>query len=266
MTLLILPLGVDTSPELLYALRSWEANLDLPGGLELLTVGGKPEWLDSDIHVPGTRHLMPAAGVLGNVRLGAAAALAAGHTEAVVMNDDFFCMKPTTAIDTVRRAESLADQIAALPANGTVWWTQSLIRTKEWLADEGHTDPHSYEVHRPFAIDTAAMVSALDRLSDEMAAPTPQWRTVYGVLNAVEARPVPDALLSVADLTDRWISTDSRDWWKHGSTLINMFSTPSRWEVATTTGGLNGRDSRDLRSMGRFFGSGPLSNPLGRNR
>lgn len=42
----------DRNEELRYALRSWEANLLLPGGLELLVVGHCPPWLQPDQFVP----------------------------------------------------------------------------------------------------------------------------------------------------------------------------------------------------------------------
>ena len=237
MTLLICPVRPgDKNEELRYALRSWETNLVYPEGLTLLTVGHKPAWLEPDHHIEGNRFKSMPHAVFDNVLMGGVEALALGHTEVVYMNDDFFCLDPTPGVLPVRRNCTLAEHVAKFPANAGIWWPQSLRLTASWLADEGFPHPYSYEVHRPLLARPQAMVSALNRWlesgkrgSDDTL---PQWRTVYGVLNEVEAHPVPDGKLglSVPGFGTPWISTSDETWRRYSRNIVPSFQKPSRWE------------------------------------
>lgn len=227
----------DRNEELRYALRSWEANLLLPGGLELLVVGHCPPWLQPDQFVSGNRvRSMPHA-VFDNVLLASEIAAGDGHESALYMNDDFFCLDPMDSVLPVRRNISLEQQAAAFPQSSTLWWPASLRLTASWLASEGFPHPDSYEVHRPLLAAPSGMVSALSRWQNspdaEVSNTVPQWRTVYGTLNKVDAVPVPDVKVGTRfkGFGSPWLSTEDQTWRLFQHEMAKRFQKPSRWEV-----------------------------------
>lgn len=222
----------DSNEELRYALRSWETNLILPGGLELMTVGYKPTWLEPDTHVDGNRYDSVALAVFDNVRIGAEAAVNMEILEVLYMNDDFFCLDPVGAILPVRRNCSLDEHIAQFPSNAGLWWPRSLRLTASWLSSEGFPHPDSYEVHRPLPADSLCMADTLDRWQGGMTDLVPQWRTVYGTLNKVEAYPVRDVKLGGANtgVGSPWVSTSDQSWRRYAPGIKGRFQKPSRWE------------------------------------
>jgi hypothetical protein len=225
----------DHNPELRYALRSWEANLIYPDGLELWTVGYQPEWLVADRHVSGNRYPSAPRAVFDNVLLGSAAAAEAGHREVIYMNDDFLCLDVSGPVLPVRRDESLRVHRSAFPASTDAWWPRSLSLTLLWLEERGFSDPQSFEVHRPLLADPAKMRDTLRQVDFEQDS-LPQWRTLYGVYNEIAAHPVHDVkLLGPAHPTDRafasgWISTSDGIWRHYQEPMAKRFQKPSRWE------------------------------------
>lgn len=237
MTVLICPVRPgDHNPELLYALRSWEANLDLPGGLELWTVGHKPEWLVPDRHLQGNNFRSMPLAVFDNISIAAKAATEDSVEEAVFMNDDFFCLDPVGKVLPVRRKASLRQQRAHYPPGSGLWWPRSLALTVDWLEGEGFPDPDSYEVHRPLVADPGAMLWALREWSvpnwETLTDTVPQWRTLYGVLNKVDAHPVSDVKLGgrATGYGSPWISTSDESWRRYARDISQRFQKPSRWE------------------------------------
>lgn len=235
MTLLICPVRPgDKNEELRYAMRSWEANLILPTGLSLVTVGYKPSWLEPEIHIEGNRYKSMPLAVFDNVRLAAERfAPNSDIKEVIYMNDDFFCLDPVGAILPVKRNQTLAEHIAITPNGSGLWWPRSLRLTASWLASEGYPSPDSYEVHRPLVADAGGMLEALDRWPwTSLADTVPQWRTLYGVLNEVEAYPVQDAKLGSRQtgVGTPWVSTSDQSWRIHRAEIAKRFQKPSRWE------------------------------------
>lgn len=233
MTLLICPVRPgDSNEELRYALRSWEENLILPD-LELMIVGHCPPWVKPDHMTEGNRHKSMPFAVFDNIRLSAEDAYDRGYAEVIYMNDDFFCMDPVGAVLPVRRNITLAEHIAQFPRNAGVWWPRSLRLTASWLASEGYPSPDSYEVHRPLVAQAQGMLDALDRWDLSSEDTVPQWRTVYGVLNEVEAYPVTDAKIGgkVTGVGTPWISTSDQSWRLYAGAMKKRFQKPSRWEI-----------------------------------
>lgn len=218
----------DANEELRHAIRSWETNLILPGGLDLMTVGHRPSWLHPDHHVSGNRYQSVMHAVLDNVVLGSEAAL--GQGQVVFMNDDFFCLDPVGAILPVRRNCTLDEHIAMFPANSSMWWPRSLRHTAGWLAERGHQTPWSFEVHRPLIASPQGMLQAVGDVPIEGT--VPQWRTAYGVLTGVHAHPVKDAKLGLKNLGvgTPWVSTSDESWRRYATTITKRFQKPSRWE------------------------------------
>lgn len=232
MTLLICPVRPgDDNEELRYALRSWEANLILPD-LTLMTVGHCPQWVKPDHHVEGNCYKSIALAVFDNVRLGTIEATTLGAREVIYMNDDFFCMDPVGAILPVRRNISLADHVS-LAGGASTWWGRSLRLTADWLSYQGYPSPDSYEVHRPLLAQPDAMLEALGAWDGGMTDTVPQWRTVYGVLNEIEAYPVVDAKLGIKSpgFGTPWVSTSDQSWRRYASAMRHRFQKPSRWEI-----------------------------------
>lgn len=221
----------DVNEELRFALRSWETNLHL-GSLELMTVGHCPSWLVPDVHIPGNHYKSMPHAVFDNVLLGAEAARGMGAGQVVYMNDDFFCMDPVGAILPVRRNVTLAEHIAQFPQNAGLWWPRSLRLTASWLDSEGFPHPDSYEVHRPLLADAGGMIEALSRWDMTYKDSVPQWRTVYGTINKVDAFPVTDAKLGLraTGYGTPWVSTSDQSWRRYGPLIKKGFQKPSRWE------------------------------------
>lgn len=225
----------DTNEELRYALRSWEANLILPTGLSLVTVGHRPNWLEPEVHIEGNKYKSMPLNVFDNVRLGAEAFAANSDIEEVIyMNDDFFCLDPVGAVLPVRRNCTLAEHIAKYPGNAAAWWPTSLRLTASWLEGLGFPHPWSYEVHRPLLASPSGMIEALSRWELDPTKPVPQWRTAYGVLNKIEAYPVVDAKLGLRQtgVGTPWVSTSDETWRRYAIPIKKRFQKPSRWEKA----------------------------------
>lgn len=236
MTVLICPVRPgDSNEELRYAVRSWEANLVVPD-LRIMTVGYCPSWLKPDWHVEGNKYKSVPLAVFDNIRLGAEEAVQFGVDEAIFMNDDFFCVDPQPGVVPVKRNQTLEQQCAQFPRNIGLWWPRSLLLTLSWLQSEGWVHPDSYEAHRPLLVQPSGMVSALHRWLDSenggMKDSVPQWRTLYGVLNQVEAWPVQDAKLgsNSTGIGSPWVSTSDQSWRRYGPGLMKRFQKPSRWE------------------------------------
>lgn len=233
MTLLICPVRPgEENQELRYALRSWEENLILPN-LYLTTVGYCPSWLTPDHHIEGNRYEAVKHNVWDNIALASEwADQGNGLGQAIYMNDDFFCMDPVLRVPVVRRDKTLAEH-AAMYANQTgLWFPRSLALTADWLAGLGYPHPWSYDLHRPLPASPGAMIRALARWDGGFTGDIPQWRTVYGVLNEIEAIPVEDVKLGVGKPNPHspWISTSDSSWRKYGRQISQRFQKPSRWE------------------------------------
>lgn len=222
----------DANDELKIALRTWERNLLYPEGLVLMTVGYKPSWLDPDIHVEGNLHASMPLAVFSNVKMGAEKALNLGAHDVLYMNDDFFCLDPMESVLPVRRNSTLAQQIAQFPENASSWWPTSLRLTASWLSGQGFPHPDSYEVHRPLPASAEGMFTALSRWEWGSGPTVPQWRTVYGTLNKVEATPVRDVKLNTRNTAfgSPWVSTSDQSWRRYGIEIRRGFQKPSRWE------------------------------------
>jgi hypothetical protein len=223
----------DTNEELRYALRSWETNLLLPDGMHLMTVGYKPSWLEPDFHVEGNHYRSVALAVFDNVRLGALEAERQGRGKVLFMNDDFFCMDPMESVLPVRRNCTLAEHIAIFPENAGLWWPRSLRLTASWLDRQGFPSPDSYEVHRPLVASAEGMADALTKWDGGMTDTVPQWRTVYGTLNKVDAHPVQDVKLGTRNtgVGTPWLSTSDLSWRQYAGAMKKRFQKPSRWEI-----------------------------------
>lgn len=229
----------DTNEELRYAIRSWETNLHLItpwneyDSLTLMVVGDCPSWLKPDIFLPGNLFTSMPHAVFKNIKDASyEASEVHGFNDALYMNDDFFCLDPVGAVLPVRRAVTLADHIAKYPGQASTWWPKSLRLTASWLSEVGFPHPWSYEVHRPMPASPSAMFDALSRWDLASGDTVPQWRTIYGALNEVEAFPVIDGKLgrNQKGIGTPWVSTSDQTWRVYAASMRKRFQKPSRWE------------------------------------
>lgn len=224
----------DRNEELRYALRSWETNL--LGSHTLITVGHRPSWLTPDQHYAGNRYTSVNRAVWDNIHVVSDAVAGENPSDGDVlyMNDDFFCLEPTESVPVLRRNLTLAQHVKLSGPPSAGWWPASLALTASWLAGEGFPHPDSYELHRPFLAVPSLMAKSLDRFDAASNDVLPQWRTLYGVLNNVEAHPVSDVKLGIHGFTgfgSGWVSTSDYSWPKYRATISRRFQKPSRWEV-----------------------------------
>lgn len=236
MTLLICPVRPgESNEELRYAMRSWETNLHLDSGIKLLTVGHCPAWLKPDFHVTGNLYKSMPLAVFDNILIGSKTAvtdLVEADSDVLYMNDDFFCLDPVGSVLPVRRDCTLEEHLTTYPGNPGLWWPRSLRLTLDWLSGEGFPHPDSFEVHRPLLASPGGMIEALSRWPQPLEDTVPQWRTVYGTLQKVDAYPVHDAKLSLKanGYGTPWVSTSDQSWRRYAGTLRKRFQKPSRWE------------------------------------
>lgn len=164
----------DDNEELRYSLRSVARNYPTS---EVWIVGYKPRWVTGVRFIRGNRFTSKPINVYDNVRI------ISTHPEIpdefLMMNDDFYFLKPVTAPVEHRYRSTLDEHIATLDANNK-WWRQSMIITRRWLIHQGLTDLLSYDMHRPFPTVKAQMDEVTEKASLFYRDNPPQWRTIYG--------------------------------------------------------------------------------------
>ena len=149
----------DTNEALRHSLRSL---VNLPEHGQLWIVGHKPSWVYGAGHIPGNRHATKPRNVWDNIRL---ACTDDRLTDRIIlMNDDFYIMRPTPHIPNWYRGP-LTDHIASISRRSD--WCRSLISALDWLNAHGHTNPHSYELHKPIILDRARMAEVMNLAANQ---------------------------------------------------------------------------------------------------
>jgi hypothetical protein len=171
----------DRNEELRYSLRSLA---NLPHGTVWI-VGHRPKWVQGVEHIPGNRFMQSWYNVFDNLRIATEQVPAPRF---VVMNDDFFILRPTRRLPSLVRG-LLADHLAI--SRG--WWRATLLATVQHLEAACIEAPLSYELHVPVLMER-------DKLGEVLAAAKmrpmpPQWRTLYGNVHRVPAEVALDVKL-----------------------------------------------------------------------
>ncbi|MFJ7586960.1 hypothetical protein ACIQZO_06110 [Streptomyces sp. NPDC097617] len=159
--------------QLRYALRSWAAHL--PHG-QVWVVGYRPAWAVGVQHLPtrqrGTKH--------ENTTLAVRAACQHPDVSSrfLLANDDMFVMRPVDEMPVLHRGpvRNVETYYAARAAGD---YLRGMRETRDLLAELGHRDPLSYELHVPMPVDKAGMLDALDAARHLDAV---HKRTLYGNL------------------------------------------------------------------------------------
>lgn len=167
----------DDNEELRYSLRSLR---NLEHGTVWI-VGYKPPWVTGVGHLPTRQDRSKYENSTANLLA------AATHPEVsedfVLMNDDFFVVKPVDQVPVLHRGpvvrvehhyyEKYKDQ---MPGDYRLGMTQTKYLLERW----GHADPLSYEVHVPMPLEKAKVVEVLKRAFDTEKIRALHKRTLYG--------------------------------------------------------------------------------------
>ncbi|WP_434593257.1 hypothetical protein [Streptomyces sp. A5-4] len=147
---------VAVNEQLRYALRTWTANLP---HRRVWIVGFRPAWLRDVGHIPTRQAGTKYANTTVAVRA------ACEHPEVserfLLMNDDFFVMQRQADMPVLNRGPVReVETYYAARASGP--YLAGMRKTRELLAELGHTDPLSFELHVPLPVDKTGMLKALD--------------------------------------------------------------------------------------------------------
>jgi hypothetical protein len=215
--------------ELRYSIRSVEANLP-PG--KIWVVGGKPSWYSGN-YIPVEQSAGKQHSAIKN--LSAIVQSDQIQEDFVLMNDDFFVVKPVKEIKTYHGG-SLKDKIdlrrEITPGSR---YLDLLLKTYKVLQKIGIAEILDYEIHVPMKISKTGLREALGFGT--------QWRSTYGNTHRVGGEKIEDVKVygsidlsdlsySIDNLVSEYLSTDDQSFpivWK--KLLKDMFPDPSTCEM-----------------------------------
>jgi hypothetical protein len=215
--------------ELRYSIRSVEKNF--PRG-NVWVIGGKPSWYSGN-YIPVEQSAGKQHSAIKN--LSAIVQSKEIQEEFVLMNDDFFVVKPVKEIKTYHGG-SLQDKIALrreiTPGSR---YLDLLSKTYKVLQKIGITEILDYDIHVPMKISKTGLREALGFGT--------QWRSTYGNTHRVGGEKIEDVKVygsidlsdlsySIDNLVSEYLSTDDQSFpivWK--KLLKDMFPDPSTFEM-----------------------------------
>lgn len=161
---------VNNSQELRYSLRSLQ---NIPHG-KVFLVGEKPDWVTGVEYISVLQNRTKAQNVGANMR--AAVASDAVSDDFILMNDDFFIMKPISNLPTLNfgpMSDVIADYDRRYPEGSK--YIDTMKELYRLLLSRNIAAPISYELHIPMAVNKhniREMYGASDRVY--------QMRSYYG--------------------------------------------------------------------------------------
>lgn len=164
--------------ELRYSIRSVIKNM--PSG-NVWVVGGKPSWYNGN-HIPVKQNLPKMRNAMNN--LAAICSSDKISNEFVLMNDDFFAVKP---IKTIKHYHGglLRDKVyQSEDFRPTSSYTRSLRETHKALTKLGIKDPLNYELHVPMPMTKDGLRKYLNT--------NMLFRSAYGNLHEVGGEEMSD--------------------------------------------------------------------------
>jgi hypothetical protein len=173
--------------ELKYSIRSVEKHLP-PG--RIWVVGGKPSWYVGH-HIPVKQEGPKYENAIENIR--AACESKQISSTFVLMNDDFFAIKPLEEVPTYVggfMVEKVALYSAISPRST---YTKILLRTSMKIGRIGMDLPRDYELHVPMMMNKARLLSVIN------AHPDCLWRSMYGNIYRVGGLYITDVKYYVRD-------------------------------------------------------------------
>ena len=157
----------------------------------------------------------------------------------ILMNDDFFVVRPVDEIETMHRGPVsllLADIRAQV---GLSQYALGMRETLRVLSARGIAEPVSYALHTPMVMNKYRLLSTLDtcdRIRDPKVKAT-DLRTMYGNLWAIGGRQVDDVKIHRHRSELTWdapyVSTAPETWNSSRTDFIrDLFPDPCRYEAA----------------------------------
>lgn len=221
----------DNNEELRYSLRSLA---NLPHG-RVWIAGHCPPWVTGVERIEVAQGGTKWANAWRNLRTALAHPGLASRL--IVMNDDFYALRPGATVDPAHSgllAEKIADYRRAYPRSS---YTAALGVTADLLADRGALEPLSYELHTPFPATRDALAATLDEI--EGASPEPwrvHWRTWHGNRCDYGGRRMSDVkIYRGADVAQAmrgaWASSSDRTWSLIARHMARRFPSPCGYEL-----------------------------------
>lgn len=219
----------DENEELRWSLRSVAVNLP---HRQVWLAGYCPTWVDPAVvrHVPVGWHRDPHRSSTDNLLAAVRHPDIGEHV--VLMNDDFFVLRPVSGVPMLHRGP-----VVDRGDGGT--YARGMRQTVQLLARLGHPDPVSYELHIPMVVHTPTMRRLLEAHGDGRI-PVLHKRTLYG--NVAHCGGVRAEDVKVRAAGDRWdpdgpfLSTNDGVFKRArvGVWLRERFPHPCRYEQETT--------------------------------
>jgi hypothetical protein len=215
--------------ELRYSLRSVEKNF--PKGTVWL-VGGKPDWYKGN-YIPVEDFYQKQTNALQNL-------LAITESEEIndnfiLMNDDFFVVKPVKTIKTYHGGSLMERIKTRRELTPTSKYPSILLETHRALERHGITNVLDYDLHVPMPMTKDGIRKALKMKT--------QWRSTYGNLYNIGGEQIEDvkvytssSLLEISydfnNLKYEYLSTDDSSFpIVLDRVLRDMFPKPSKYEL-----------------------------------
>jgi len=111
--------------------------------------------------------------------------------EFILMNDDFFIMKPIEKIPALRRLKNIEhyiDLFSRLKSDG--YYVQAMVATRDILQEWGIHAISSYELHVPMLFDKNKLLALMRKLPEN--SPSRHIRTLYGNYYGIDGERIRD--------------------------------------------------------------------------
>jgi len=197
-------------------------------------VGGKPDWYSGDfINVEQKHHKY--ANAINNLQELCNSKEISNNF--ILMNDDFFIIKPIESIDQFYSG-FLSDKIDKyVKITGSSMYIKKLILTRTRLVEQGIQNPYDYELHIPMPMEKDKLNSIIKKY------PSCLWRSMYGNMYSVGGTQMDDVKVYVNkkhlersnQITEKsvFLSTEDQAFKMIlDSTLLKLFPNPSKYEYA----------------------------------
>ncbi|MGV9001493.1 MAG: hypothetical protein ACOH18_00850 [Candidatus Saccharimonadaceae bacterium] len=174
----------NDSEELRYSLRSLK---NIPHN-NVVIVGEKPDWITNVTFIPVAQVKTKKENVRESMHTAAKSELITD--EFILMNDDFFFMKPISSMPNLNfgpMKEVIEHYQVRYPEGSG--YMDIMISQYELLLKLGVVNPISYELHVPMVINKQDMNGLSNYFTDNIAY---QFRSLYGNLCTVGGETIPD--------------------------------------------------------------------------
>jgi hypothetical protein len=207
--------------ELRYSLRSLQKNL--PNG-NVWLIGGKPDWYTGNYlqvddvgnkfdNITNCYKILPTIDSLSN--------------NFVLMNDDFFILKPITEVPIIYHGTLENKIINSVSINGISRYSRTLAKAKKDLLLNGIKNPLCYDVHFPMVFNK----SLLEKMDHTNNAPRSTYGNIYNI-GGIELNDVKIYKTSTnIDISgSSFISTEDNSFYLIEDSLKQLFPDPSMFE------------------------------------